>query len=78
MNAQQAREQAKKAFDKRTDQSLCQIQSAIQKAVKKGEFYCYHYDFVSEFAKQILIEQGYKIEYEAADRSGEYTFKISW
>lgn len=78
MNAIQARKEAKEAFDKRTDQSLLQIQREIKEAVKKGEFYCYHYDFISEFVRQKLIEQGYILEHEGADRAGEHTFKISW
>ncbi|MNL00002.1 hypothetical protein D3C87_1204200 [compost metagenome] len=78
MNAIQARQQAEKALDKRTDQSLISVEREIKKAVKKGEFYCYRHDFISEFAKQILIGQGYKIEYELQDRVGEYAFKISW
>lgn len=78
MNAHEARKQAEKANKERTDKSLLKIQRSILRAAKYGEFKCYHYDFISEFAKAQLIKDGYKIDYEEGDRVGEYRFKVSW
>lgn len=77
MNAQQAREKSAKNLEAKNDASLKKVMEQVNKAVKNGQFYCYHYDFLSEFAKKELEQKGYWIENAPVGRDG-YTYTIKW
>jgi hypothetical protein len=54
-----------------------EIEKSIEKAAKKGEYFCWIYFPISDDIREILTELGYEVGSQQFDRNETLT-KISW